>query len=119
MANGSSHPRKMCGKDCAYLGSLSVPVGVCPSCPRVNAPQALLLTGPSCSFALVSATRMQGVAVVMVAACRRAGQRSSGLLFIFWGLMVVCGLPQLKDIIAELHLHPHLQDSLQVGVSAR
>ncbi|XP_063876014.1 ATP-binding cassette sub-family C member 3-like isoform X2 [Scylla paramamosain] len=52
-----------------------------------------------------------GVAVVMVAACRRVGQRSSGLLFIFWGLMVVCGVPQLKDIIAGLHTHP--QESLQ------
>ncbi|XP_050706398.1 multidrug resistance-associated protein 1-like [Eriocheir sinensis] len=52
-----------------------------------------------------------GLAVVVVAAGRRYGQRSSGVLFVFWGLTVLCGVPQLvSTVLALLHTAPQHQE---------
>ncbi|VDL80145.1 unnamed protein product [Nippostrongylus brasiliensis] len=49
------------------------------------------------------------IALTLLIACRNRGIVTSGVLFIYWLLMVICGLPEFRFLI-ERHLNHGLED---------
>jgi hypothetical protein len=63
----------------------------------------------------VSQPTLQATSIVLLIACRSRGLITSGVLFNFWLLLVVCGLPEfrwwIETVFVMVGVSPHATTS--------